>query len=111
MQRPLRCCFFVSTMSGFLPKPKPFRKPITDVDLLRLTDTAIFGEQLQKLSQAELEAARKTQPYQMMQRVGIAMYRAGEQGLRPRPALMVVERAEPKEAAPVDDEQPQPAEP
>ena len=47
----------------------------------------------------------------MMQRVGIAMYRAGEQGLRPRPALMVVERAEPKEAAPVDDEQPQPAEP
>ena len=103
--------FLCITMSNQLPKLRPIRRPITDVDLLRLTDTVIFGEQSQRLSTAELEAARKTRPYQMMQRVGIAMYRAGEQGLRPRPALMVVERAEPKAVAvPVDDEQPEPAE-
>jgi hypothetical protein len=34
------------------------------------------------------------------------MYRAGEQGLRPKPALMVVEREAKAEAVPVDDEQP-----
>lgn len=97
-------------MSGFLPKSKPFRKPIADVDLLRLVDAIIFGEQRAKLTDHELAEARKTQPYQMMQRVGCAMYRAGEAGLRPKPRLMMVERAQPEaEAAPVDDEQPQPA--
>lgn len=95
-------------MSGFLPKPKPFRKPITDVDLLRLVDSVIFGEQAAKLTPHEIEEARKSQPYQMLQRIGSAMYRAGEAGLRPKPRLMVVEKSEPKEAATVDDEQPQP---
>lgn len=95
-------------MSGFLPKPKPFRKPITDVDLLRLVDSVIFGEQFAKLTKHEIEEARKSQPYQMLQRIGSTMYRAGEAGLRPKPTLMVVEKSEPKaEAAPVDDEQPQ----
>ena len=79
-------------MSNTLPKPRPIRKPIPDVDLLRFVDAVIFGDNLTKMTSLELDEARKTQPYQMMQRVGAAMYRAGEQGLRPRPSLEVVER-------------------
>ncbi len=93
-------------MSNSLPRPKPIRKPITDVDLMRFVDAVIFGEQAAKLTPHELAEARKTQPYQMLQRIGCGMYRAGEQGLRPKPALMVVEREAKAEAVPVDDEQP-----
>ena len=71
-------------------------KPIPDVDLLRFVDAVIFGDKLTKMTPLELAEARKTQPYQMLQRVGAAMYRAGEQGLRPRQSLQVVEKQEPK---------------
>jgi hypothetical protein len=91
-------------MSNHLPKPKPIRKSIADVDLVRFTDAVILGENLQKLAPGELADVRKSQPYQMLMRVGTTMYRAGEQGLRPRPALMVVEKPEAKEeqATPVE---------
>ena len=78
-------------------KPAPVRKPLSEVDLLRLTDLVIFGQDRSNLSDAELKTARATKEYQMLQRIGIAMYRAGEQGQRPPPALMVVERAEARE--------------
>lgn len=87
---------------------RPTRRPIEDTDLLRLVDAVIFGEQFAKLTDHEISEARKSQPYQMLQRIGQAMYRAGEQGLRPRPRLMVVSDAPKDGAAPVDDEQPGP---
>ena len=91
-------------------KRTPHRKPIADTDLLRLVDAVIFGDRLATLTEHELGEARKSEPYRMMQRVGIAMYRAGEQGLRPRPALMVVQDRPAPKAVPVTDEQPEPTE-
>jgi len=89
------CRFFVSTMSNSL-KSRPIRKPISDVDLLRFVDAVIFGEKAGSLTELEIKTARETQPYKMLQRIGATMYRAGEQGLRPRPSLQVVQKAEPK---------------
>ena len=94
--------FLCEGMSNFLPKP--IRKPILDTDLLRLIDTMIFGEQLLKLTQQELADARKTEPYRMLQRVGIAAYRAGEQALRPRPSLMAIKDQEPTPVKPEQHE-------
>ena len=92
------------------PRRIPSRKPISDTDLLRLVDAAIFGDRLATLTEHELGEARKSEPYRMMQRVGIAAYRAGEQGLRPRPALMVVRDQPERDATPEADEQSEPAE-
>lgn len=75
------------------------RRPIQDTDLLRFVDAVIFGEKMAQLTPLELAEARKSQQYTMLQRLGCAMYRAGEQGLRPRPALQVVDRAAPQETA------------
>lgn len=86
-------------MSNSLPKPRPIRKPITDVDLLRFVDAVIFGDKFETLTELEIKTARDTQPYKMLQRIGATMYRAGEQGLRPKPALQVVERNVKAEAA------------
>ena len=83
-------------MSNSLPKPRQMRKPITDVDLLRFVDSVIFGDKFETLTDLEIKTARETQPYKMLQRIGATMYRAGEQGLRPRPSLQVVEKQEPK---------------
>ena len=91
-------------------KRTPNRKPIADTDLLRLVDAVIFGERLANLTEHELGEARKSEPYRMMQRVGIAMYRAGEHGLRPRPALVVVHDQPERDATPEADEQSEPAE-
>ena len=63
------CRFFVFTMSNSL-KVRPVRKPLGDVDLLRFVDAVIFGDQATKLTEHELSEARKTQPYQMLMRVG-----------------------------------------
>lgn len=79
-------------MSNSLPKSRPIRKPISDVDLLRFVDAVIFGEKAGSLTELEIKTARETQPYKMLQRIGATMYRAGEQGLRPKPAMQVVER-------------------
>ena len=87
---------------------KPIRRPIEDADLLRLVDALIFGEQLAKLTETELNEARKSEPYRMMQRLAIVAYRAGEAGLRPKPRLMVVGDAPKAEAPPVSDEQSEP---
>lgn len=76
------------------------RRPIHETELLRLVDSLIFGEQAAKLAPAELETARGSEVYRMMQRVGIACYRAGERGLRPKPLLDVVFRGEKRTEAP-----------
>lgn len=78
-------------------KSKPICNPITEPDLLKLVDTMIFLEQLAKLTPQELKEARETKMYQMLARMGREAYRAGEQGLRPKPALMVL-RDQPEEA-------------
>jgi hypothetical protein len=77
-------------------KVRPARKPLGDVDLLRFVDAVIFGDKFETLTEPEIKTARETQPYKMLQRIGATMYRAGEQGLRPRPSLQVVQKAEPK---------------
>jgi len=81
---------------SFLKNP-PHRKPLQDTDLLRFVDAVIFGDNIKNLTPLEVADARKSDAYRMMQRVGMAMYRAGEQGMRPRPQLMVVEKAAAKE--------------
>jgi hypothetical protein len=99
-----------NSLPKFKTKERPMRRSISDVDLLRLVDMAIFGEQAAKLTPHELDEARKTEIYKMLQRMGIQMYRSGEKGLRPKPALMAVDsKPDAQEPVPATEDQPEPA--
>ena len=56
-------------MSNTLPKPRPMRKPIPDVDLLRFVDAVIFGDNLTKMTPLELAEARKQQRERAVERI------------------------------------------
>ena len=53
-------------------------KPATDVEVLQIVDDLIFAEHKKDMTQESLAEARKTAPYQHMQRVGVAAFRLAE---------------------------------